>query len=338
MRKTFYHDGIRYWVRGKDEAECDARIKKRIKELEQGTKERNGRTVAVWSKEWLDVYKKPYVSVNGYNDIERIVNKFILPDIGRMPLKSVRPMDLQKILNGTSEWSQSYCDKIYQTVTGIFRKAYENDLIPSDISKGLTKPKGRTPEYRRALTEAERTACLKACREHYGGLFVMVMYYCGLRPGEVAGLEWRDIDWKNRTLSVSRAVKSGNILGETKTRNGKRKVPIPMPLFTELKKMDKTEVLVLSPTGNRYTKAMMTHMWSGFLEVMQRQDVGHVGTDLTLYCLRHDYCTRLQEAGVPINIAKELMGHSNISTTSRIYTHSTDVSLKNAQKLIEDYF
>ena len=39
------------------------------------------------------------------------------------------------------------------------------------------------------------------------------------------------------------------------------------------------------------------------------------------YCLRHTFCTDLRRAGVPINVAKELMGHANISVTANIYTH-----------------
>ncbi|MDD2217639.1 MAG: tyrosine-type recombinase/integrase [Eubacteriales bacterium] len=52
------------------------------------------------------------------------------------------------------------------------------------------------------------------------------------------------------------------------------------------------------------------------------------------YCLRHTYCTDLQDAGVPINVAKELMGHSDISVTAKIYTHRTETSYNNAKDLI----
>ena len=44
---------------------------------------------------------------------------------------------------------------------------------------------------------------------------------------------------------------------------------------------------------------------------------------LVPYCLRHTYCTDLQRAGVPINGAKYLMGHSDISVTANIYTDTT---------------
>jgi site-specific recombinase XerD len=59
-----------------------------------------------------------------------------------------------------------------------------------------------------------------------------------------------------------------------------------------------------------------------------------VAADLTPYCLRHTYCTDLQNAGVPINVAKYLMGHSNISVTVNIYTHTTEKTLREAAQFI----
>lgn len=64
---------------------------------------------------------------------------------------------------------------------------------------------------------------------------------------------------------------------------------------------------------------------------------GHqIADDLVCYCLRHTYCTDLQKAGVPINVAKYLMGHANISTTSQIYTHNGDTEVVMAGSLIDE--
>lgn len=58
--------------------------------------------------------------------------------------------------------------------------------------------------------------------------------------------------------------------------------------------------------------------------------------DLEPYLLRHTFCTDCQAAGVPINVAKELMGHSDISVTAKIYTHMVDeVFEQNRQRLTE---
>ena len=52
--------------------------------------------------------------------------------------------------------------------------------------------------------------------------------------------------------------------------------------------------------------------------------------DLKPYCLRHTYATDLQSAGVPINVAKDFLGHKSITMTSHIYTHLSDEAFTNA--------
>lgn len=61
-----------------------------------------------------------------------------------------------------------------------------------------------------------------------------------------------------------------------------------------------------------------------------------VAEDLVMYCLRHTYCTDLQAAGVPINVARELMGHSDISITAQIYTHGSKESFEDARNAIDN--
>ena len=60
-------------------------------------------------------------------------------------------------------------------------------------------------------------------------------------------------------------------------------------------------------------------------------------SDLVPYCLRHTYCTDLQDAGVPINVAKYLMGHEDISTTGNIYTTTTEHAINDAAAKIETW-
>jgi integrase len=62
-----------------------------------------------------------------------------------------------------------------------------------------------------------------------------------------------------------------------------------------------------------------------------------VADDLTPYCLRHTFCTDMQDAGVPVNVAKDLMGHSNISITADIYTHMTEFSLQSTAEMMDAY-
>lgn len=59
--------------------------------------------------------------------------------------------------------------------------------------------------------------------------------------------------------------------------------------------------------------------------------------DLEPCLLRYTFCTDCQTAGVPLNVAKELMGHSDISVTAKIYTHMVDEVFEQNRKRLAEY-
>lgn len=70
----------------------------------------------------------------------------------------------------------------------------------------------------------------------------------------------------------------------------------------------------------------------------ERRLLYQVGDDFTPYLLRHTFCTDCQNAGVPINIAKEFMGHYDVNTTAKIYTHTTDEMCELCRRKLNDYY
>ena len=89
----------------------------------------------------------------------------------------------------------------------------------------------------------------------------------------------------------------------------------------------------------------LRRLWTGFkrdldismgAELYRNKIVKSVlADDLTPYCLRHTFCTDLQDAGVPLNVAKELMGHADIQTTANIYTHKNNNTLHKNMALLD---
>ena len=113
----------------------------------------------------------------------------------------------------------------------------------------------------------------------------------------------------------------------------------------DLEGFDPFEPVFKNANGDHVTMRVVRVMWKHAkvklaeimgAEVVRGQIVGinPVAPDLQLYCLRHDYATRLQDAGVPINVARYLLGHSDISTTSKIYTHESEESIQAAAEKI----
>lgn len=356
-KKTFTFEGKRRYVYGKTELEA---IEKRAilkSQLEAGKVEISRNTqVVIWINEWLDNYKEPEVNYRWYKDIQAMCDRFIIPAIGHMRLSSVKPLHIKKILNAMQEYSSSYNSKIYDIINQIFRSAQENELITQNPITGIRKPSGIKPKSRRAITDEERKITLQVANYHRGGLFVLIILYCGLRPQEIVPLKWADIDFDKRRIIINKALKSdGVVRGFTKTEAGMRSVPIPTILLDRLKLeyediKDNATLVCTNTRGEHYTKSSINDLWKNFKREMniaagckihpQKHQIMppyFVSDDLTLYCYRHTYCTDLQSAGVPINVAKELMGHEDIAVTSKIYTHKSDVALNNAAELIDKY-
>jgi integrase len=162
-------------------------------------------------------------------------------------------------------------------------------------------------------------------------------------------LQWKDIDFEKNEIHVYKALESGstNIKGP-KTQAGVRDIPIHAELLPKLKAAQKGPFdFVLQDTkGRPLTNITKQRMWDSFKYQMdvnmgakrKRSAIveSKMAPDFNVYCLRHTFCTDLQRAGVPINVAKELMGHANISVTANIYTHRDAKTLHdNIQKLSE---
>lgn len=348
--RTFMFEGERKYARGKTEEEAILNRELMKRDLEAGRRGiSQNMSVSAWAKEWLEVYKKPNVNTKHYKDITAVVNNFIDPAIGTMQIKNVRPVHLQKILSKTADYSDSYVSKIYDIVKQIFREAYLNNLTLKDPAEGLKKPSGKGKQQRRAITQLERNLTLKVAETYRGGTFVLLMLYCGLRPGEVAALTWANVDLSNNVIHVRQALKSDGTVSLPKTSAGYRDVPLPKILAERLRNETRTSMLVCpNSEGGRYTSSSMQRMFRVYKNEMNKAagcktfrgqvlPPFAVGDDLTLYCYRHTYGTDLQAAGVPINVAKELMGHENISVTAQIYTHKSDVAFQNAASLINAY-
>ena len=340
FRKTFRYNGKRYDVRAATETELAVKIALRKKELEEGKETVDGNTlVSVWGEKWLVTYKKPDVSARWFTDIERITRNIIVSQIGSLKIKDVRASHLKAILNNYKGYSRSYQTKIKDIIHQIFEDARKNRMILENPASDLDLPQAKEVQKRRSITDYEREHILKVCETHRAGLFLMIILNCGLRPSEVARLKWKDVDLKNNLIEVT---------GKTKTKSSKRSVPIPNALLPLLKRGDPFDFVCTNANGKELTKSSIRQMWGSFIYQLNIS-MGcetyrgglippyRVAVDLVMYNLRHTYCTDLERMGIPINIARNLMGHSDISITSKIYTHTDEQSINDARDKINDY-
>jgi len=346
---TFTFDGKRYYAEGKTEEEAIEKRALKKKALKDGarkiTKQMQTRA---WFAEYEKVYREPVIVARSSKDEKSLWNKHIDSFIGAMMLKDVKPLHCQSVLNRMAELGrkEKQVRKAKILMSAMFREAIENNLLIENPAANIKMPACEEDGTHRQITAEERTALLKACDilPYPHGLWAYLMLYCGLRPGETARVKWEHIDFKGSRLYID----------GTKTKAARRRVPLPAALLLHIPELHAKEgYVILNADGRQITNTNMKRMWAQIVKEMHvildgeteygklrkipdDPDKRKVAPDFVPYNLRHTYCTDLQDAGVPINVAKDLMGHSSLEMTSRIYTHLTDESFENARKLIDE--
>ena len=290
----------------------------------------------------LNIEKANCTQKNKYM-YKNIVYNHIIEHLGSIKLCNLTEDDCQRFINEYAGWSKAFASKVRMVLRRILTKAEKQELIKTNVAKDIVLPTVYENKHR-PITNDERRMILETIPKHYAGTMVLTMLCCGLRPIEIRRMKWDWIDFENSILTV----------GKSKTEAGTgRKIPIPPQLKSaliehKLKRQNDKWVFV------RYKNHTLPldenafyHAWHNFCREM---DIANGATvyrnqitkstlapDLEPYLLRHTFCTDCQAAGVPLNVAKELMGHSNISVTAKIYTHMIDEVFEQNRKRLAEY-
>lgn len=334
-REKRTYKGVTYDIRAKDEKELEEKIQNRKKEIDANLLTDGKRmTVLAWAQKWIEL-KKTDVSEPVLKRYSLYLNKYIIPEIGNKYLTDVLASDCRAIINKDLSKSLSHRQKLKVVLSSMFSAAVQDRLITINPAAKI-KVSGSVKNARRALTDEEAELLLKVCESHYAGLWIKMLYYTGIRPQESAPLKWKDIDKDTHEVCITSALKSDGKVGPPKTKSGIRRVVIPEPFYSELMSHEGNpdDYLFPSQNGGMMTHQTMRRRWKSVLRAMdialgremyRNKLIGKskIAGDLTLYCLRHTYCTNLCRANIPIDKAVRLMGHSKADMILEVYGHYT---------------
>ena len=337
------------YVSGRTKRELEAAKEELKKRYVGGVEVQRDVTFGEYAKEWYEIYKKPNISYSSQKTYESIFNGHILPELGERRMQAITANDLQTLLNKKHGLGLSTIGIIKSIIANVFVKAYAQGIIDRDPSAGLTRPAAKKKDSRRALTDAETKAVLKVADKHPDGMILKVLYYTGMRLGEACGLQWQDVDFKSRTISVRRDVdfKAGCI-GDVKTKYSIRDIPMPPKLFEALFPLRGLggAFVLPAPGGEHWRNTPLSRAWLELMAAVYAEDDSIESREteegrasvLTAHYFRHNYATVLYYAGVDVLTAQRYLGHAKAQTTIDIYTHlNEEKAHKDADKL-RNYF
>ena len=198
----------------------------------------------------------------------------------------------------------------------LFRKAVEWGYVRSSPAASIRQFRER-PKPPKYLEQEEIVALLRECPTHIYAL-VATGLFAGLRRSEIFYLEWSDIDFERRMITVQNKE-------EWHTKNYEsRVIPMNDTLYDALRRHPRhitSRYVFCNPKTGRIYNSVRRSLASA----AERAGVGHIG----LHALRHTFASQLVMAGVDLATVQKLMGHKTIQMTMR-YAHLAPDHLKGA--------
>lgn len=208
-------------VLGKTQAEVKEKLKKALEESQKVDFTKTGKyTVTQWMNEWYKNVAKITARASSHQTYRGYIDNHITPNIGKLPLEKLTTMDLQKfyrklMAKGRVErieaehqpkgLSAKTVRNINQVISSAMDFAAAQKIISENPCKAVALPKVEHKEMKTIPTEQ-----LQAFLTEAKASVVYEMYYIelatGLRRGELLGLKWSDIDWKNGIIKVKRQI------------------------------------------------------------------------------------------------------------------------------------
>lgn len=174
--------------------------------------------------------------------------------------------------------------------------------------------------------------------------FFELLYYCGLRRSEARGLQWKHIDFNNRTLTVSQQVLNPSnsnastewYISSTKTEASNRTIPISTTLLNDLAELKKTNERLSKFKQTWFVLGDDVPMATGRMYFYRDKYAKKAGIRrIRLHDFRHSCASALISGAVPITAVSNFLGHSETTETLETYTHMFKKDLANVPKFFD---
>lgn len=283
--------------------------------------------------------KKFYWKESTYACYKQIIERQILPDLGQLSAGNFGTIQLEtylseKLNHGNKNSGKGLSDVYVRSICGIILQAfkymnhkyqYHHQILSFSIPK-VWKPETKLPHIQ-DIQKLEQY--LKNNLADPTALGILLCMYTGLRIGELCALQWKDINFENGVLSVTKTVQrikkygavkqTEIIISPPKSRKSCRTIPIPQQLLIHLKKYQDVpeKHLIL---GKKVAFAEPRTLQYRFASILKKCQL----EQFHFHMLRHLFATRCIHAGFDTKTLSELLGHSNIKITLGLYVHSSE--------------
>ena len=271
---------------------------------------------AWWKENRLPMFKPSCQETMGSH-----LEKYLMPRFGSLPIAAIDGRRVQEFITDLSRMEYMWPNgvkkrlspKTIRNIVGVL-KLIVGERVWRDWE--LRLPEIPVKEQR-CFSPDEMRRIVNTTTGQWKVLFA-TLAGTGMRCGEAFGLHVDDLDLRDCRISIRRSVWNGQE-GSVKTKCGYRTVTIDPALG---------EMLTAHLNGRTSGRVFQTNRGTPYCKGNVRRKLNEVLKKLKLpkaglHAFRHGRVSVLQANGVPGDLVKEWVGHSNLHTTS-LYTHFQD--------------
>lgn len=292
--------------------------------------------------EWLDIWKNEYlgsVKPLTVKDYYNQIDNHIKPAMGAVRLDSLETHMIQRFYNTlTDKGGKPLSPKTVKNIHGVLHKALQqaiaNGYISQNPAAACILPKIQKPEIKPLEPDEIAVFLKEANKDSYSNLFTVAIF-TGMRQGELLGLSWENVDFKNGVIYVKQQLqcKDGEYFFCT-PKSGKGRTIAPASVVMDalhqqwrdqrMASMEAGEawsnpnnLVFTDPMGkNLVRRTVVKH----FKSVVQRVGI----PDARFHDLRHSFAVTSLQAGDDIKTVQANLGHATAAFTLDVYGHVSE--------------
>lgn len=294
--------------------------------------------------QWFTEYAETQLKENTVNRYQTLRRR-TLTALGHMHMNKITTRHIQAFINNLSEKGineKTSAPLAVKTiahylsfVSSIFEYAIRQGMLTDNPCKRAFLPKEERKEKEiYTLEQVQRLLLLlQDAKPKYYAFFTLAIFG-GFRRGEILGLEWKDIDFENEVVHIRRTSnytgRRGAFTDTPKTKSSVRSLKMPGFVFEVLAAHRKDQNRMRLALGDcwHFTDRLFTKEdgmpmngctpYEWMKDFCTRNDLPFYG----IHVFRHLNATMLIHSGANIRTVSSALGHSQVSTTMNIYSHS----------------
>ena len=252
-----------------------------------------------------------------------VLQTHILPFFSSKPINEIKASDVRrwqaKLMSSPNNYSQTYLKKINTELNSIINYAkrfYDLNTNPCGKAGTIGKAKAEEMDY---WTYDEYIAFREGVKDKpLSYICFEVLYWTGMREGELLALSPADIDLDNKIISINRTyqrIGGKDVFTSPKTRKSKRKIPIPDFLCQELS--DYIQSRYMLDADERLFPVTKSYLSHEMIRGCKNTGVKKI----RIHDVRHSHASLLINQGCDALMLADRLGHEKVSTTLNTYSH-----------------